>query len=85
MMQVADDGLTPQEREAYAKCRRYSCVHEACVKRWYNTLDQPQRSKAKCGALHEQWKRCFASAMAMAMAPAEVAATTSAATSAGIK
>ena len=63
-MQIAEDGLTPQEREAYEKCRKYSCVHEACVKRWHNTLEQPQRSKAKCGALHEQWKRCFASALA---------------------
>lgn len=63
MMQIAEDGLTPQERQAYEKCRKFSCVHEACVKRWYNTLEQPQRSRAKCGALHEQWKRCFASAL----------------------
>ena len=64
------DGLTKQERDAYEACRKISCVHEACINRWHNTMQQPRRSEVKCGALHEQWKACYAGAMARHSAPA---------------
>ena len=58
------DGLTEQEREAYEACRKFSCVHEACIHRWHNTVEQPRRSEVKCGALYEQWRACFEDTMA---------------------
>jgi hypothetical protein len=63
MIQPSSPGLSNKETEAYEACRKFSCVHEACISKWSNTIDKPRRSKEKCGVLHDKWKECFALVM----------------------
>ena len=51
------DGLTDEERQAYAVCRPLSCAHEACYKKFM--YSPPEKQKAKCGALMQNWLECF--------------------------
>ena len=71
------DGLSEHERAAYAKCSHLSCPHEACVGKFYNTIQQPNRSVEKCGHLMRTWEACFKEALTShgASKPAEMLTT----------
>ena len=51
------DGLTEDERRAYAVCKSLSCAHEACYKKYM--FSQPAKQKEKCGPLMQTWRDCF--------------------------
>ena len=62
MSHKGDDGLTAAERKAYEACRKLSCVHEACYKRFM--YSQPAKQQRECAPLMDKWKQCFAEEMA---------------------
>ena len=59
----SDDGLSAVERAAYSKCQKLSCENAACARRFYNTLQKPNRQDEKCGHLFKAWETCFKAAL----------------------
>ena len=69
-----EDGLKDAERKAYEVCNPLSCKHAACYKR--HMYSSPDKLRAKCSPLMDEWKSCFAEEMRKAM-EAEASTTSS--------
>jgi transposase-like protein len=62
-----EDGLSDAERRAYEECRKLSCLHEACYRRYL--YSSPARQEEKCSSLMDNWRQCFEEKRALYTAP----------------